>query len=188
MNEGRPDTRCGQVFDAVLDACLEEDLMSKGGCETAPEDNMVMVVGEITTKTELDYEKVVRGVVAQIGFDISDAVLDAGLKEDPMRKVGCETASKDNMVMVVGEITTKTELDYEKVVRGVLAQIGFDLSDAVLDACLKEDPMSKVGCGTASKITWSWSLARLSPRPSWTMRRLSEASCLKSDSTNPMQY
>ena len=51
--------------------------------------------------------------------------------EDPMRRVGCETASKDNMVVVVGEITTKTELDYVKVVRGVVAQIGFDISDAV---------------------------------------------------------
>jgi len=51
--------------------------MGKGVCETAPEDNMAMVVGEITTETELDYEKVVRGGAAQIGFDISDAVLDA---------------------------------------------------------------------------------------------------------------
>merc|ERR1711874_932218 len=46
--------------------------------------------------------------------------------EDPKSKVACETATKDNMVMVAGEITTQTKIDYEKVVRGVVAQIGFD--------------------------------------------------------------
>merc|ERR1711988_1317291 len=45
---------------------------------------------------------------------------------DPKSKVACETATKDNMVMVAGEITTQAKLDYEKVVRGVVAKIGFD--------------------------------------------------------------
>ena len=45
--------------------------------------------------------------------------------------------------MVMGKFTTKAELDYEKVVRGIVAQIGLDVSDAVLNACLEEDPMSK---------------------------------------------
>jgi len=116
--------------DAGLDACLKEDPMSKVGRETASRDNTVMIAGEFTTKTELDYEKVVPGVTAQIGFDRSDAVLDACLKEDLMSKAGCERASKDNMVTVIGEFTTKTELGYEKVVRGVASQIGFDASDA----------------------------------------------------------
>merc|ERR1712151_713149 len=53
-------------------------------------------------------------------------VLDACLSEDPKSKVACETATKDNMVMVAGEITTQTKIDYEKVVRGVVAKIGFD--------------------------------------------------------------
>merc|ERR1712038_788487 len=60
---------CDQVSDAVLDACLVEDPKSKVACETATKDNMVMVAGEITTQARLDYEKVVRGVVAKIGFD-----------------------------------------------------------------------------------------------------------------------
>merc|ERR1712184_153604 len=53
-------------------------------------------------------------------------VLDACLKGDPKSKVACETATKDNMVMVAGEITTQTKLDYEKIVRGAVAQIGYD--------------------------------------------------------------
>merc|ERR1711934_472522 len=66
---GHPDKLCDQVSDAVLDACLAEDPKSKVACETATKDNMVMVAGEITTQAKLNYEKVVRGVVAKIGFD-----------------------------------------------------------------------------------------------------------------------
>jgi len=69
VNEGHPDKVCDQVSDAVLDACLAADPKSKVACETATKDNMVMVAGEITTQAKLDYEKVIRGVVAGIGFD-----------------------------------------------------------------------------------------------------------------------
>jgi S-adenosylmethionine synthetase len=69
VNEGHPDKLCDQVSDAVLDACLREDPKSKVACETATKDNMVMVAGEITTQAKMDYEKIVRGVVAHIGFD-----------------------------------------------------------------------------------------------------------------------
>merc|ERR1712039_270337 len=44
----------------------------------------------------------------------------------PKSKVACETATKDNMIMVAGEITTQTKIDYDKIVRGVAAKIGFD--------------------------------------------------------------
>jgi len=69
VNEGHPDKLCDQVSDAVLDTCLAADPQSKVACETATKDNMVAVMGEITTKAKIDYEKVVRGVVAKIGFD-----------------------------------------------------------------------------------------------------------------------
>merc|ERR1719442_140283 len=69
VNEGHPDKVCDQVSDAVLDTCLTTDPKSKVACETATKDNMVMVAGEITTQAKIDYEKVVRGVVAKIGFD-----------------------------------------------------------------------------------------------------------------------
>merc|ERR1719405_450813 len=69
VNEGHPDKLCDQVSDAVLDTCLGGDPKSKVACETAAKDNMVMVAGEITTQTAIDYDKVVRGVVKKIGFD-----------------------------------------------------------------------------------------------------------------------
>jgi S-adenosylmethionine synthetase len=69
VNEGHPDKICDQVSDSVLDACLREDPYAKVGCETAVKDNMVMVLGEITTTAKLDYDKIVREAVKNIGFD-----------------------------------------------------------------------------------------------------------------------
>merc|ERR1712226_1688314 len=71
-------------------------------------------------------ESVNEGHPDKLCDQVSDAVLDACLTEDPKSKVACETATKDNMVMVAGEITTQAKIDYEKTVRGVVAHIGFD--------------------------------------------------------------
>ncbi|KAJ6334323.1 hypothetical protein OIU78_011255 [Salix suchowensis] len=65
---------------------------------------------------------------------ISDAVLDACLEQDPDSKVACETCTKTNMVMVFGEITTKGKIDYEKIVRDTCRNIGFVSDDVGLDA------------------------------------------------------
>jgi S-adenosylmethionine synthetase len=69
VNEGHPDKLADQVSDSILDACLAVDPKSKVACETATKDNMVMVLGEITTEAKLDYEEIVRGAIKHIGFD-----------------------------------------------------------------------------------------------------------------------
>eukprot|EP01024_Parvocaulis_polyphysoides_P011084 TRINITY_DN1389_c0_g2_i1.p2 TRINITY_DN1389_c0_g2~~TRINITY_DN1389_c0_g2_i1.p2 ORF type:complete len:387 (+),score=73.75 TRINITY_DN1389_c0_g2_i1:102-1262(+) len=78
-------------------------------------------------------ESVNEGHPDKLCDQVSDAVLDACLEQDPESKVACETASKTNMVMVFGEITTKAKVDYEAVVRRVCKQIGFTSDDVGLD-------------------------------------------------------
>jgi len=69
VNEGHPDKLCDQVSDAILDQCLKDDPQCKVACETVTKDNMVAVMGEITTKSKVDYDTVVRAVVRKIGFN-----------------------------------------------------------------------------------------------------------------------
>jgi S-adenosylmethionine synthetase len=71
-------------------------------------------------------ESVNEGHPDKLCDQVSDAVLDTCLTADPKSKVACETATKDNMVMVAGEITTQAKIDYDKVVRGVVQKIGFN--------------------------------------------------------------
>ncbi|ORY87740.1 S-adenosylmethionine synthase [Protomyces lactucae-debilis] len=76
VGEGHPDKICDQVSDAILDACLREDPMSKVACETAAKTGMIMVFGEITTKAHLDFQKIVRDTIKQIGYDDSEKGFD----------------------------------------------------------------------------------------------------------------
>ncbi|KAK2799235.1 methionine adenosyltransferase sam2 [Onygenales sp. PD_10] len=76
VGEGHPDKIADQVSDAVLDACLAEDPLSKVACETATKTGMIMVFGEITTKARLDYQKIIRGAIKDIGYDDSSKGFD----------------------------------------------------------------------------------------------------------------
>lgn len=76
VNEGHPDKICDQISDAILDACLEQDPMAKVACEACTKTNLVMVFGEISTSAKVDFEKVVRDTVRQIGYDAEEKGLD----------------------------------------------------------------------------------------------------------------
>lgn len=76
VGEGHPDKICDQVSDAILDACLEQDPFSKVACETASKTGMIMVFGEISTKANIDYQKVIRDTIKEIGYDDSEKGFD----------------------------------------------------------------------------------------------------------------
>src|ERR1043165_7778526 len=77
VGEGHPDKVCDTISDAVLDACLTQDPKSRVACETYAKSNIVIVGGEITTSAKLDYVKIVRDAVREIGYVNDDDVFHA---------------------------------------------------------------------------------------------------------------
>jgi S-adenosylmethionine synthetase len=76
VGEGHPDKLCDQISDAILDACLRDDPQSRVACETFASTAMVLVGGEITTKTFVDIQQTVREVAKQVGYTDPDYGLD----------------------------------------------------------------------------------------------------------------
>jgi S-adenosylmethionine synthetase len=69
VTEGHPDKMCDQISDAVLDACIEQDPMSRVACESATKTGFVIVMGEITTQAFVNFDDLVRKIVVEIGYD-----------------------------------------------------------------------------------------------------------------------
>src|SRR3982751_6918682 len=76
VTEGHPDKMCDQVSDAILDAIIREDPNARVACETATTTGLVMVLGEITTSTYVDFQAVVRDTVREIGYTRADYGFD----------------------------------------------------------------------------------------------------------------
>ena len=79
VTEGHPDKICDQISDAILDALLEQDPMSRVACETATTTGLVLVMGEITTKANVDIQKIVRDTIRLALINIW-SVIDVGRK------------------------------------------------------------------------------------------------------------
>ncbi|RJP51508.1 MAG: methionine adenosyltransferase [Anaerolineaceae bacterium] len=111
VTEGHPDKICDQVSDAVLDACLEQDPMSRVACETAVKTGFVALLGEITTNAYVNFDGLVRKVVNEIGYDSSEkgfdgntcAVLSAVASQSADIALGVDHALEDKS----GEMTDK---------------------------------------------------------------------------------
>ena len=75
--EGHPDKVCDTISDQILDACLNQDRLSRVACETLAKGNLVVIAGEITTNAKFDYLECVRGAIREIGYVHEDSLFQA---------------------------------------------------------------------------------------------------------------
>ncbi|MCO5194239.1 MAG: methionine adenosyltransferase [Anaerolineae bacterium] len=116
VTEGHPDKMCDQISDAFLDACLEQDPMSRVAVETAVKTGYVMLLGEVTTNAFVNVDELVRKVVNEIGYDASDKGFD-GQTCGVLSAIAAQ--SPDIAQGVDAALEYRTEADAERAIEAI---------------------------------------------------------------------
>lgn len=110
VSEGHPDKICDQISDSILDAILAQDQSARVACEVAISNNLVLVIGEITTTASVDYERIARQTIAEIGYTRADYGFDLATcsvnihinKQSPDIKQGVDRQGAGDQGMMIG--------------------------------------------------------------------------------------
>jgi len=114
VTEGHPDKLCDQVSDGVLDACLEQDPLSRVACECATKTGFIMLLGEITTRANLNFDDLVRKIILDIGYDNSEKGFDGnscGVQVAIARQSGDIAMGVDKSLEAKSGEVTDAEID-----------------------------------------------------------------------------
>ena len=115
VSPGHPDKICDQISDSILDACLADDEISRVACETFATTGLVVVGGEITTKTYVDVQKIVRDKIYEIGyrpgmgFDSDCGVMNVIHSQSPDISMGVDTGGAGDQGIMFGGAVNETE-------------------------------------------------------------------------------
>ena len=167
VTEGHPDKICDNISDAVLDALMEQDPMSRVACETVITTDYVMIMGEISTRAKVDYEKIARETIREIGYD------------DDAKGFNCDTCK---VKVLLDQQSADIAMGVDKAFEAKNGEM--DMSDAQIEAIGAGDQGMMFGYATNETedcMPYAISLAHQLTRRLTEMRKNGTLSYLRPD-------